>query len=88
MVNKVLLKPNNEHKYLVQGASQDLFVLDLSSSKEDVVLEVKNNSNVDISLANLASDNKLTINIGDNAFVNVSALDHNETKSFKILRRE
>lgn len=84
MVNKVLLKPNNEQKYLVQGISQDLFVLDLSSSKEDVVLEVKDNSNVDISLTNLASDKKLTINIGDNAFVNVSALDHNETKSFKI----
>ena len=31
MVNKVLLKPNNEQKYLVQGASQDLFVLDLSN---------------------------------------------------------
>ena len=62
MVNKVLLKPNTEQKYLVQGASQDLFVLDLSNSKEDAVLEVKDNSNVDISLTNLASDKKLTIN--------------------------
>ena len=84
MSNLVSLKQNKEGKYIVQGANRDLFVLDLADSSTDVVLEVLDNSNVDISIANMTSDKNLNIEVKDNAYVNISILDYSETKTFKI----
>ena len=65
-------------------ANSGNYLLDLEKLSDVFAMEVNENQNVDINIANLKEGNDITINVGDNAICHVSCLCKKALKSFKI----
>lgn len=83
MENLSLLKKNNP-KYVINTLSGESFFLDLSKEDGNVEIEVVNNVNAKLLIINPKSEIDVKIDILDEAYLQVSFLDYQETKNLKI----
>ena len=83
MKNRQLLT-KIDNKYVISQGEEASFVLDLANEQGLASIEVEDNTNTKLLIINPREDVELAFDVKDNAYFQMSFLDHNSTNNVKI----